>query len=142
MNIRRLFFTAVLAAIAFVTSFSAQAQENNASLQWTVQQGVLPEAVARPFYGVVGKANAAPGDVQKVALLFGGSYFDAPVADGGKKQYSRAVSQLVQESADGKSVWKAKPVKVLVDGKESPEGLPEPIAEGEVIGPDAMIFVF
>ncbi|MBR5160246.1 MAG: hypothetical protein IKW80_01360, partial [Thermoguttaceae bacterium] len=75
MNIRRLIITAALTAIAFVTSFSAQAQENNSSLQWTLQQDVLPEAVARPFYGVVGKTNAAPGDVQKVALIMGGSYF-------------------------------------------------------------------
>ncbi|MBR0237986.1 MAG: sodium/solute symporter [Thermoguttaceae bacterium] len=141
MNIRRLFFTAVLAAIAFVTSFSALAQENNSSLQWTVQQDVLPEAVARPFYGVVSKTNAAPGDVQKVALLFGGSYFDAPVADGGKKRYSQTVSQLVQETVDGKSVWKAKPVKVLVDGKESPEGLPEPIAEGVTVAFDSYLLL-
>ena len=141
MNIRRLIFTAALTAIAFVTSFSAQAQENNSALQWTTQQGVLPEAVARPFYGVVGKANAAPGDVQKVALIMGGSYFDAPVADGGKKQYSRAVSQLVQESADGKTVWKAKPVKVLVDGKESPDGLPEPIAEGVTVAFDSYLLL-
>ena len=141
MNIRRLIFTAALTAIAIVTSVSAQAQENNAALQWTVQQDVLPEAVARPFYGVIGKTYAAPGDVQKVALIMGGSYFDAPVADGGKKQYSRAVSQLVQETVDGKSVWKAKPVKVLVDGKESPEGLPEPIAEGVTVAFDSYLLL-
>ena len=130
MSIRQLIYTASFAAIAFVTSISAQAQENNAALQWTTQQDVLPEAVARPFWGVIGKTNAAPGDMEKVALVMGGSYFDAPVADGGKKRYSQTVSQLVQDATDGKTVWKAKPVRVLVNGKESPDGLPEPIAEG------------
>ena len=58
MNIRQLIYTAAIAAIAIVTSVSAQAQENNAALQWTTQQDVLPEAVARPFFGVIGKTNA------------------------------------------------------------------------------------
>ena len=126
MNIRRIIFTATFVAIACFTSVSAQAQEKNSALQWTTQQDVLPEAVARPFFGVIGKTNAAPGDMEKVALVMGGSYFDAPVADGGKKQYSQTISQLVQETADGKTAWKAKAIKVLVDGKESPKGLPEP----------------
>ena len=130
MSIRQLIYTASFAAIAFVTSISAQAQENNAALQWTTQQDVLPEAVARPFWGVIGKTNAAPGDMEKVALVMGGSYFDAPVADGGKKRYSQTVSQLVQDATDRKTVWKVKRVRVLVNGKESPDGLPEPIAEG------------
>ena len=141
MNIRRLIFTAAIAAIAIVTSVSAQAQENNAALQWTTQQDVLPEAVARPFFGVIGKTNAAPGDMEKIALVMGGSYFDAPVADGGKKQYSQTVSQLVQENVDGKTAWKAKPVKVLVDGKESPDGLPEPIAEGVTVAFDSYLLL-
>ena len=142
MNIRRLLiFTAAFAAIAFVTSFSAQAQENNTALQWIVQQSVLHEEVARPFYGVVGKTNAAPGDVQKVALIFGGSYFDAPIADGGKKRYSRAVSQLIQETVDGNTAWKAKSIRVLVDDKESPEGLPEPIAEGVTVAFDSYLLL-
>ncbi|MCR5163347.1 MAG: hypothetical protein K6C40_04935, partial [Thermoguttaceae bacterium] len=85
MNIRPFIYAAALAAIAFFASLSAQAQEKCASLQWVTHQDVLPQAVARPFFGVVGKTNAAPGDLQKVALIFGGSYFDAPVADGGKK---------------------------------------------------------
>lgn len=141
MNIRRLIFTAALTAIAFVTSFSAQAQENNSALQWTLQQDVLPEAVARPFFGVIGKTNAAPGDMEKVALVMGGSYFDAPVADGGKKRYSQTVSQLVQETVDGKTAWKAKSVRVLVNGKESPEGLPEPIAEGITVAFDSYLLL-
>ena len=142
MNIRSIIYAAALAAIAFFASFSAQAQEKSAaSLQWVTQQDVLPQAVARPFFGVVGKTYAAPGDLQKVALIFGGSYFDAPVADGGKKCYARTVSRLVQETADGKTVWKAKPVRVLVNGKESPDGLPEPIAEGVTVAFDSYLLL-
>lgn len=141
MNIRQLIYTAAFAAIAIVTSISAQAQENNAALQWTTQQDVLPEAVARPFFGVIGKTNAAPGDMEKVALVMGGSYFDAPVADGGKKRYSQTVSQLVQETVDGKTAWKAKAIKVLVNGKESPDGLPEPIAEGITVAFDSHLLL-
>lgn len=141
MNIRQLIYTAAFAAIAIVTSFSAQAQENNAALQWTTQQDFLPEAVARPFFGVIGKTNAAPGDMEKVALVMGGSYFDAPVAEGGKKRYSQTVSQLVQETVDGKTAWKAKAIKVLVDGKESPKGLPEPIAEGITVAFDSHLLL-
>lgn len=141
MNIRHIIYTAAIVAILFFTSFSAKGLENNASLQWVTQSDVLPQAVARPFFGVVGKTNAAPGDLQKVALTFGGSYFDAPVADGGKKCYARTVSRLVQETVDGKTVWKAKPVRVLVNGKESPDGLPEPIAEGVTVAFDSYLLL-
>ncbi|MDO4571528.1 MAG: sodium/solute symporter, partial [Planctomycetia bacterium] len=89
-------------------------------LQWRVDNEVLPLAVARPFFGVM-DSPGKDGATQKNICLMGGSYFDKPRNEGGKKHYSADVYILDPQEKEGKKSWAARRVA---------EALPEPCAEG------------
>ncbi len=117
-----------IAGIGNAETFSPPADSHSASsyLNWTVQQGLLPQAVARPFFGVIEKTTISTP--QRFFFVIGGSYFENSDQLPGTKRYSDQICivTLNDTSTNNPSEKSTNSVRCKVHSSR----LPVPCAEG------------